>query len=122
MVQPCVNAFGNQARTTACLPRYSDSLCVLPSVPCSVKSGAMSPTFTTVETAGAAFGAGAWAMTVTAASAPTNPIVSSARIHEPPGAGHALERVPSLERREVYPGQEGFGAVGTLLTCSSSCT
>src|SRR5215208_2270299 len=83
MVQPWVNAFGNQAMTTACLPRYSDNLCVLPSVPCSEKSGAISPTFTTVGTAGAAPG-GACARTAPTAKLAISPIVNSARMNLPP--------------------------------------
>ena len=48
IVQPCVYALGNHARTTACLPLKSASLYVLPSLACSVKSGAGSPTFSSL--------------------------------------------------------------------------
>src|SRR6185295_9575710 len=44
-VQPPVSAFGYHATTTACFPLKSDSLYVFPSLPFSVKSGAVSPTF-----------------------------------------------------------------------------
>ena len=44
VVHPLVNASGNHATTTV-LPRSSDNLCVLPSVPTSEKSGALSPDF-----------------------------------------------------------------------------
>src|SRR5262245_53377015 len=43
LVQPPVKAFGNQASTTACWPRWSESLWVLPSEPRSENSGAASP-------------------------------------------------------------------------------
>src|SRR5262245_5833410 len=44
MVQPWVNALGNQASTTARLPLKSDNLYVLPSLAAREKSGAGSPT------------------------------------------------------------------------------
>src|SRR3954454_2512677 len=47
-VHPLVNALGNQATTTACLPLKSDSLYVLPSLAGREKSGAGSPTFSSV--------------------------------------------------------------------------
>src|SRR5947208_3283296 len=44
-VQPGVDAFGNQATTTAFFPLKSESAYVLPSVPGRENSGALSPTF-----------------------------------------------------------------------------
>src|SRR5262245_32769749 len=44
-VQPPVKALGNQASTTAFFPLQSESLWVLPSLPCKEKSGAASRTF-----------------------------------------------------------------------------
>src|SRR4051812_6030405 len=50
-VQPPVNAFGNQAMTTACLPLNWSSEYVLPSDPGNVKAGALSPTFKSAASA-----------------------------------------------------------------------
>src|SRR6266404_9033498 len=47
-VHPRVYAFGNQASTIACLFLKSETLYVFPFDACSMKSGAVSPTFSSV--------------------------------------------------------------------------
>src|SRR5687768_14124664 len=66
----------------------------------------MSPTLTTVGTAGAAFGFGPCATAVATARPATSPIVNSARIHEPPGRFRPLAREICLEAPEYTAAAE----------------
>src|SRR5262245_56379499 len=90
IVQPRVNAAGNHATTTGFLPLKSDSWYVLPSVACSLKFGAWSPTLRSAVCAIAAL-----------ARPRTRVAVNSARIAQPPGLLEASEytRVFTVVRR-----------------------
>src|SRR5258706_11915025 len=94
MVQPRVNAAGNQATTTACLPLKSDSWYVFPSVACSLKFGAWSPTLRSTV----------WAIAVMARPS-TRLAVNNARITQPPGLLERVSILPISWKARVF----GFG-------------
>src|SRR4030095_12162510 len=98
MVQPRVNAAGNHATTTGFFPLKSDSWYVLPSVACSLKLGAWSPTLRSAVCAIAAL-----------ARPRTRVTVNNARIAQPPGLLEASEytRVFSVAAKGVIAGRVG---------------
>src|SRR5262245_16915101 len=110
IVQPDVNALGNQASTTAFLPLNCDSVYVFPSLADSLKSGAASPTFSSCATAGPAPRSATSATRgkrVIIQSSSERPIISPAHALATGPGGPMLERAVIELPHDVTPLAEG---------------